>query len=199
MMASLMQGGDRINADAAKFLHDRLSEYPEQKVIDALNRCLAELKFFPSFSEIIDRIDDGRPQVEEAWALCPKNDSSAAYINEEIMEAWGVANSIINDTGDKVAARMAFKEIYERTVSENRSKGIKPKWWLTRAYGLGSEIANEAALRVAVEKNRLPESSAIALLPSYTPSKNNLPQIELKESLSENSARIKNIVSTIFK
>lgn len=180
VMAKMMPGGERIDETSADYLISILEEYDSKKVLDSLQRCFKELKFFPTVSEIIDRIDDGRPGTEEAWALAPKDDLSAAYLNDEIIFAWKVANDLLLGGGNMVGARMAFKEIYEKKVKENRSKGIHPKWWLSRASGNGSELINEAAMRDAVELGRISTDKAILLLPNFTPSHSDQVGIENK-------------------
>lgn len=168
VMAKLMPGGERIDEDSGDFLINALSDYDQEAVLKSLRRCFKELKFFPTVSEIIDRIDDGRPGTEEAWALAPKHDDSAAYLNDEIMGAWKSANDLLREGGDMIAARMTFKEVYERVVKENRSSGKVPKWFLSRASGRGSEVSNQAAMRDAIEKKRISIQSVLALLPDFT-------------------------------
>lgn len=167
-MTKLMPGGERIDASAGDYLIKALSGYDQQAVLDSLNRCFRELKFFPTISEIIDRINDGRPGAEEAWALCPKHDGSAAYLNDEIIEASNTATNLLHNGGDMVSARMVFKEVYERIVKNNRATGKRPDWFLSRAYGPGSEWTNEAALQYAIEKGRIPAPEAKLLLPEMT-------------------------------
>jgi hypothetical protein len=189
-MAKLMPGGERIDADTANFLNDRLSAYPSDKVYTALDRCFKELKFFPTFSDIIERIDDGRPGTEEAWALCPKDDHSAAYVTNEIMSAWSAVSSLMKERGGEMAARMAFKESYEREVKRNRAGNQTPHWFLSRACGPGSVRVNEAALRLAVEKGRVIETQALQILPEYTPTG--------KTGIGHDDA-IKNLISQTMK
>lgn len=177
VMARLMPGGERIDETSADFLMLTLEEYQSGQVLAALKRCFKELKFFPTISEIVERIDDGRPGAEEAWSMAPKGDSDAAYLNNEIILAWSAAAELLKHGNEMVAARMVFKEIYDKTVKENRAKGIKPKWWLSRACGRGSDLINEAVLRDAIEKKRISVPNAIALLPSFTPSSEQLDQL----------------------
>lgn len=166
-MSKIMPGGERIDGASADFLLNKLAAYDSEKVSSALDRCFKELKFFPQFSDILERIDDGRPGTEEAWALSPKDEGSAAYLNNEIMAAWDVASSLLGERGGEIAARMAFRETYERIVKSNRADGLLPTWHLSRASGPSSERKNEAALRTAVEKKRITEAKAVAYLPTY--------------------------------
>jgi hypothetical protein len=126
--------------------------------------------FFPLPAKLIALAEhaDGRPGNEEAWSMVPRKDEQASYVNNEIMGAWRSASDVLANGGDMVSARMTFKEVYDRSVKENRLNGTSPDWFLTRASGRGSEHTNENALRVAVEKGRLKEEKALMLLPTYS-------------------------------
>lgn len=131
--------------------------------------------FFPLPAKLLGIVaaNDGRPGTEEAWALCPKDEQKSAYLNDEIMLAFSSSNSILRETGDKVAARMAFKEIYEKTVKANRESGIIPKWWLSSGY---DKHGREAALKEAIEKKRISPSAAQSLMPEV----NFIPQVAIE-------------------
>lgn len=153
-----------MNEAAAEMLLSDLKDFSNDAIIDALKKCRLELGRFPSVHDIISRAQasDGRPGIEEAWAMCPKDESQSAYLNNEVMAAWSVADNIIQDTGDKIAARMAFKEVYEKTIRDNRSKGITPKWWLSSGY---DKTGREIAIRDAIEKKRLTIADAKNIIP----------------------------------
>jgi hypothetical protein len=207
MMASLMQGGDRITQDAAKFLFDRLKTYPEKSVIKALNRCLAELKFFPSFSEIVDRIDDGRPDVEEAWALLPHDERSSVVWTDEMRKAFAVANPLLIE-GDMISARMAFKESYQKEVANARSNGAPVVWSPSFGYDKTMRVN---AIVTALEKNRIQIKHAVAMLPEILDlAPNNKQVLEYKKKLnleffdeeheqSENATKVMKQITTSFK
>lgn len=125
--------------------------------------------FFPlpgALREILLQAD-GRPGVEEAWSMAPKDETSAAFINEEIMDAWNTAEALLADGDTMVSARMAFKEVYERRVRESRDRGVKPKWWLSRAQGSNRDSENDKIIRDAIQKGRLTEPEARVMLPDF--------------------------------
>lgn len=166
-MQALMPGGDKISKEAAKLMLQDLEDFPPDAILIALKRCRDELEWFPTVAHIKTRIMalDGRPGVEEAWSMAPKDDYSAAYLNDEIMQAWGIANDVLKAGDSLISARMAFKEVYDRVVREARMRGRKPTWWLSRAAGANRESENQRALQDAVDKGRLLEADAKLMLP----------------------------------
>ena len=78
--------------------------------------------------DVVSRLDDGRPGAEEAWSMIPKNESESTVWTAEMSQAFGVCLGLL-DSGDKVAARMSFKETYQRRVSQARENGKKVEWF----------------------------------------------------------------------
>lgn len=138
-----------FSEDAARLLAEELAEYPEPAVLVALSKCRRELKYFPTLSEIIERINDGRPGPQEAWAMIPKDESASVVWTDEMAEAFGVARSLLPD---EIAARMAFLESYKTLVSNARNEK-RDVWW-TPSFGT-DKSGREAAVIVAVQKGRL--------------------------------------------
>ena len=58
---------------AAVFVSD-LETYPEKALIRALARCRREVKGMLTVQDVLTRLDDGRPGVEEAWAMLPHDE-----------------------------------------------------------------------------------------------------------------------------
>jgi hypothetical protein len=108
---------------------------------------------------------DGRVGAEEAWAMYPHDESSSAVITNEMAEAMQLAQGIYND-GDKIGARMSFKESYNRIVAHNKLNGIRPKWFASLGH---SKEGREIALKDAVIKGRISQDHATSLLPSPIP------------------------------
>ena len=92
-----------------------LIDYPEPQVVQALRLCRRECKGRLTLRDILERMDDGRPGPEAAWAqvLWLKDERKSAVWCEEMRAAWAVALPLL-DSGDEIAARMAFKETYSR-------------------------------------------------------------------------------------
>src|SRR5580692_1153047 len=76
------------DAAATMFLVD-LAGFNSEEIKAALAKCRKELKTFPSVADVISRIDDGRPGIEEAWALVPKDEEGSVVWSDEIAEAYG--------------------------------------------------------------------------------------------------------------
>jgi len=148
------------DAAAMMFLAD-LSSYPSDQIKIALQKCRQELRAFPTVADVLARIPDGRPGVEEAWAMIPKDEESSVVWTDEMAEAMASARPLLME-GDPVAARMAFKETYTKLVSANRGKPVR--WWASFGF---EKSGREAVVRDAVDRGRLTQSEAQLLLPEY--------------------------------
>lgn len=119
--------GQRLDEYAIAEMAADLEAYPEAQVLAALKRCRQELRSI-KFADIVERIPGGHPGVEEAWSLVAKslkNESVSIVWTEQMREAMGAALAL---SDDPIAARMAFKEVYTRAVSEARASQQQPKW-----------------------------------------------------------------------
>jgi len=149
-----------LSEAAAGVMAEDLDRFPLNQVLAALTRCRRELKGRLTIADVIARIDDGRPGVEEAWAMLPKGEGASVVWTEEMAQAYGVACPLMDS--DEVAARMAFKESYTKALSAARNDGKPVKW----TPSLGQDPwGRESALRQAVELGRLKAEHAARLLP----------------------------------
>ena len=162
-----LTGSSMTEAAIKIFAHD-LSEHPKQSVLRALERCRRELRGRLTLADVLDRIaaEDGRPSADEAWAMCPMDESTSAIMNDEIVQALVVAQPLI-DAGDKVAARMAFKGAYERRVTLNRANGIKLRWWPSLGHEVTGRDKVLEDLRALNDRARL--AHEVPRLQSVTP------------------------------
>jgi hypothetical protein len=152
--------GTQLSPAAAKVMAADLARFPTSQVLDALTRCRRELKGRLTIADVVARIDDGRPGVEEAWAMIPKSESDSVVWTLEMAVAFGVAAPLMDS--DEVAARMAFKEAYGKALSEARNAGTPVKWMPS----LGQDASGrEGALLLAVEKGRITADQAHRLVP----------------------------------
>lgn len=152
-------GKNLSEAAAVMFLVD-LQEYSPRQITEALSRCRKELTTFPTIAQVIGRIPDGRPGVEEAWAMLPKSEDDSVVWTEEMAEAYGSVAQLL--ASDPVAARMAFKEIYPKLIQTARDEKQSVRW----VASLGHDPSHrEAVLKEAVRKNRLTQAHANSLLP----------------------------------
>lgn len=143
--------GRTFSEAAAQVFVSDLACYPEHQVLKALVRCRKEVRGVLTLQDVVSRLDDGRPGVEEAWSMLPYTEQSSAVWTDEMSQAFGVCLRLIDD-GAMVEARMAFKETYQRLVNEARDAG-KPVYWTVT---LGHDVrGRESVISDAVSKGRL--------------------------------------------
>lgn len=198
--------GQDISPVALKMMAKDLHEYPQGILIEAFARLRREAKARFSLAAIIEQIDrlqpDGRPGVDEAWAMIPRDEYASCVMTEEMGEALHVAQPLLNE-GDQVAARMAFKEAYVRLVDANKRAGVKPKWF--PSLGM-DKTARDACLEEAVRLGRLGAEHAAGLLAPQQAAallENHAPKLAIenksamsKEQAMQNIARMKEMIAT---
>lgn len=145
---------------AAMVMADDLSKFNESHVLGALKRCRLELTGKLTTAAIIQRLDDGRPTADEAWAMYPHDEDSSAILNNEISESMQDARHLLEE--DRVAARMAFKDTYNKRIQESRQNGIAPVWFAS--LGIDRAARNDAILD-GIAKGRLTREQGQAMLP----------------------------------
>lgn len=143
--------GRTFSEAAAKMFVQDLAGFEDQAVIKALSRCRREVRGFLTIADVVSRIDDGRPGPEEAWAMMPFDESQTVVWTEDMAKAFGVALPLLG-AGDKVAARMAFKECYIKAVTEARDERKKPVWLASLGH---DKNGREAVLNEAVASGKL--------------------------------------------
>ena len=156
-------GGEAPETDVLRIWWASLHNYDIANVSAAFSEYAMRGKFAPKPADILGILDrllpDGRPGADEAWAMIPKDEQSSVVMTEEMAEALGIARPLLND-GDKIAARMAFKEAYTRIVGANKTAGIKPKWFPS----LGIDMTGrDLVIAEAVRLGRLSANHAIGL------------------------------------
>lgn len=154
--------GRTFSPAAATVFASDLDGFSEQSVLGALTRCRKEVRGMLTLQDVVSRIDDGRPGVEQAWAMLPHGEEASVVWCEEMAQAWGVAMPLLND-GDRIGARMAFKEAYAKQVADARDQRIAPKW--TASFGRDVQ-GRQAALIEAVRHKRMSLDHATQLLPA---------------------------------
>lgn len=154
--------GRTFSEPAAKMFLADLSPYPEAQVVAALARCRREVRGVLTLHDVVSRLDDGRPGVEEAWAMFPKRESDSAVWTDEARIASGVVFGLMDD-GDMIGARMAFKEAYSKGVQQARDAGRPVEWHVT----LGHDTkARDSVLAQAVEMGRITLDRAREFVPA---------------------------------
>lgn len=156
--------GTQLSEAALKAMITGLEDHTFDRVVAALKRCQYELgagRF--CFPEILKRMPGGHLSSDEAWALYPKDEYTTAVVTREMHQAMDAANSLMAE-GDKIGARMAFKQAYERLVSE--SCGKQPVWEITLGFDKAGRY--DAVLK-GIEQGRISVERALAALPDRAP------------------------------
>lgn len=148
------------DAAAAMFVSD-LSIYDEKAVIGALARCRREVRGMLTVQDVVSRLEDGRPGPEEAWAMMPRDERQSVVWTQEMASAFGVVVGML-DSGQEIAARMAFKEAYSRELTNARNAGVPVKWMPSLGH---DQHGRESVLLEAARKGRLSIEHAQSLLP----------------------------------
>ena len=157
--------GTELSATALRVMDADLAAYPEAAVMRALDRCRKELKTRLTLAAVLERVEeeDGRPGADEAWsiALASADESETVVWTDEMAQAFGVAQPVL-EARDKVGARMAFRDAYERIVRDARAAGAPCRW----VVSIGHDAERRAvALQAAVTLKRL----APAVVTQYLP------------------------------
>ncbi len=156
--------GNAISPSTAAMMAADLSAYPDQVVIKALTIVRRQSKFKLTLADVLEQIEalspDGRPTMDRAWAMMPKDDSTSAVITQEMASAWGCAYELFQ-RGDEVGAQIAFKREYAALVSLARTVGEPPAWFPC----LGHDKASRApALALAVAAGSISVDHALRLV-----------------------------------
>jgi len=157
--------GTTFTKAAARVFADDLARYPLPAVLEALNRCRLEVRGRLVLADVVMRIEDGRPGVEEAWAMLPRNEAASVVWCAEMAVAHGACLPLL-EAGDLVGARMAFKETYTAELLKARSNGVPAKFWAS--YGT-DKAGRVKALSAAAERNRIGRDIANVLISHQQP------------------------------
>jgi len=161
-----------ISSQAKALFFKALGQYSIEQFRMGLNgHCIDKQRgrFTPKPADIIEQIEgatggDGRPSDDEAWAiaLTSQDEADTVVWTNETAEAFGICQPVMA-TGDKVGARMAFKDAYNRLVAASRIARRPAQW----SASLGWDMTKrEAVLAKAVTSGLLPAPMATALLPN---------------------------------
>ena len=154
--------GKTFSDGAARVFLADLAGFDENLILGALQRCRREINGVLTVQDVLSRIDDGRPGPEQAWAMIPQSENQSVVWTEEMANAFGVARGLL-DSGEKVAARMAFKEVYIKLVSDARDGKTKVSWTPSLGH---DRHGREAVLSEAVNLGRLSYEHALEIIPS---------------------------------
>lgn len=148
---------------------EALKHFPDGSVRASAARHIATSEFKPQLANIVKgcaaQLDGDWIGADEAWALMPKTESDSAMLTDEIAQAMAAATPLL-EMGDKVAARMAFKDAYGRLVEKAKIEGRMPRFFPS----FGSDPASRVAMLAnAVRAGQIALDRATEVLPEYGP------------------------------
>ena len=170
--------GTELSKPAARVMLTDLQAYPQAQVLTALSRCRRELKGRLTLAAILERLDDGRPGANEAWAMIPQDERGSVVWTDEMALAFGAAQPLLA-AGQIIAARQTFVEVYDRECATARAECRPPKWTPSLGHDPGQRTR---ALETAVRLGRLSQTHAAALLPAPDRQAGNVAMLELKRA-----------------
>jgi hypothetical protein len=146
-----------------------LQSFPKGSVLASAQRYIMSNKFKPQLADIVAgctaQLDGNWPSADEAWGLMPKSEHESAMLTTEMSQAMAAASPLLED-GDKVAARMTFRETYNRLVERAKIEGRDPSYYPsfgTDPHGRVSMLAN------AVNAKQITLDRATEALPEFAP------------------------------
>lgn len=157
--------GQQLTDERMRVYCSDLADLTVEQVKLACGRARRELKFFPKIAELRELAGasgllDGRPGVEQAWALCPKTEDESTVWTDEMALAFGSARPLLLN-GDSIGARMTFKEVYTAEVERARASGRPVKWNASLGWDATDRVR---ALTEAVLDKRIASEYALNLL-----------------------------------
>lgn len=150
--------GTVLSEAAARMFAQDLEGYDESVLMDALTRSRRELKGRLTVADVLSRIPTGHPTPEEAWSMVHQalgDEGATLVLTGPMRTAFWAADALADD---KIAARMAFLEVYRREVS-----GAPPLDWGVIA-GWDMQRRQDVIER-AVTSGRLTRAAAQQFLP----------------------------------
>lgn len=134
-----------------------LAPFPGQVVREAFSAYALEKPDFAPVPNSIAarcRLLDGRPGVEEAWAiaLASRCEADTVVWTSECAEAFGACRAVL-ELGDEIGARMSFKDAYLRLVARSRAANEPASWQVSIGW---DETRRDAAVKRAITAGLLP-------------------------------------------
>lgn len=121
-------------------------------------------RFFPQVADIFAKLpnENAHPGADSAWAIAMQSfDEEASVVwTKEIAAARNLALPIW-EAGDKVGARMAFRDGYEKAMSNITSA---PVWTLSPGHDL---LLRQEAVQHAVNAGLITKREGSAMLPHH--------------------------------
>lgn len=171
-LAEILRGTSEIYGKAPpsqllmRMFFSALQRFDMDQIEAAFTIHVKSSKFMPTIADIVELIESThpaiqRPGADEAWAMISHlTENDCVVWTNEMNEAYAVAAPLIHD-GEKVAARMAFREAYNRAVFNAKASGQAVTWFLSRGH---SSEGLESVIQEAMRLGRLSTDAGSALL-----------------------------------
>lgn len=168
LQATLEIYGTKLTQGAISIWVAALSEYSLEQLRGALSAYVKTAgtgHFAPKPADLIELLagNDGRPGAEEAWATVPHGEHATAVWTDDAMQAYFAGASDLMQRGDTIAARMAFKESYERIIRDARAHKRPVRMLISLGWDVNDR---QVKIAEAVSAGRLPLAQAKRALPT---------------------------------
>lgn len=115
-------------------------------------------RYAPKPADIIAKIPTGHPSPEEAWSMVHQalgDEGATLVLTEPMRTAFWAADAL---AGDKIAARMAFLEVYRREVASAPAPrwGVIAGWDMQRRQDVIDKAVSAGRLSLAAARQFLP-------------------------------------------
>jgi hypothetical protein len=165
-----------VSEDALRVWWAALADYSLEQVRGGLTRHLRDPergRFPPKPAVVIGAINSAYaerwPSAEACWPIAmgaADEADTVVWPAQEAREAWHAAGEPVYAQGDKVGARVAFREAYNRLIQQAIAQGRTP----TAAVSLGHDQQRRVdALSRAVDQGLLTQDQATPYLPPPAP------------------------------
>lgn len=147
-----------VSNDQLRLYWPLFNEFSIDEFEQACFQFLRKGKFFPAPAELFDLMPSSKAKVhvsaDEAWAIVidSMDEYSTVVMTKEIAEARGIAYDVYAN-GDKIGARMAFKDAYNRIIAT----ATPPTWFVSRGF---DKSRVQSAVQKAIQLGRLTEQDA---------------------------------------
>ena len=177
-----------------------LINYDLSSVLKALEYHAGTNKFFPKPADIVEILttNDGRPTADEAWAIAlqGQDEVSSVVWTDEIAQAFLSVALPILESGDKIGARIGFRDNYNRLVEQARAQGVKVHWFMSGGTDkqIRSDTAKQAVISGHISQDDAGKffiedmgagGNAIAGLLGYESKSREIPPEEMKEKIGQ--------------
>lgn len=158
--------GSELSDGAVNAMLLHLKPYGGEAVMSALSECQREAKGRLTLAAVLEKLEncDGRPGAEEAWGMIAHaltDESETIIWTNEMCSASHSASELLR-LGDKVGARMAFREAYENLVRQQRLAKAPVCW--TVSPGSDQQRRTDT-LMLAVKDGKLSSEQVAPMLP----------------------------------